>query len=85
MSLTLAAHTHGGQVNLPIVGPVITTSKFGYVAGEYVVQGRHLFVTTGIGTSIMPVRLRRDRREIVILSAGGSSCQNRDNRGLVSH
>ncbi len=67
VSLTLAAHTHGGQVNLPIVGPVVATSKFGYVAGEYVVQGRHLFVTTGIGTSIMPVRLGVPP-EIVILT-----------------
>jgi uncharacterized protein len=54
-------------VSLPIVGPVITTSKFGYVAGEYVVQGRHLFVTTGIGTSIMPVRFGVPP-EIVILT-----------------
>jgi uncharacterized protein len=56
VSLTLAAHTHGGQVNLPLIGTLITTSEHGYVAGEYVVEGRHLFVTTGIGTSIMPVR-----------------------------
>jgi len=67
VSLTLAAHTHGGQVKLPIVGTLITTSKLGYVAGEYVVQGRHLFVTTGIGTSILPVRFGVPP-EIVILT-----------------
>lgn len=67
VSLMLAAHTHGGQVNLPVVGPVVTTSRLGYVAGEYVVQGRHLFVTTGIGTSIMPVRFGVPP-EIVILT-----------------
>lgn len=67
VSLTLAAHTHGGQVDLPLFGRVVTTSKLGYTAGEFVVGGRHLFVTTGIGTSIMPVRLGVPP-EIVILT-----------------
>jgi len=67
VSLLLAAHTHGGQVNLPIVGRVITTSRLGYAAGEYVERGRHLFVTTGIGTSILPVRFGVPP-EIVILT-----------------
>ena len=67
VSLLLAAHTHGGQVRLPIIGPIITTSRLGYNAGEYVEQGRHLFVTTGIGTSILPVRFGVPP-EIVILT-----------------
>jgi predicted MPP superfamily phosphohydrolase len=67
VSLTLAAHTHGGQVNLPVVGTLITTSPLGYNAGEFVEQGRHLFVTTGIGTSILPVRFGVPP-EIVILT-----------------
>jgi uncharacterized protein len=67
VSLLLAAHTHGGQVKLPIIGPIITTSRLGYVAGAYVEQGRHLFVTTGIGTSILPVRFGVPP-EIVILT-----------------
>lgn len=69
VSLLLAAHTHGGQVRLPIVGTLITTSKLGYNAGEFVERGRHLFVTTGIGTSILPVRFGVPP-EIVILTAG---------------
>ncbi len=56
VSLTLGAHTHGGQVNVPFWGPVIKTSEYGYNRGPYVVDGRHLFVTTGIGTSIIGVR-----------------------------
>jgi uncharacterized protein len=74
VSLTLAAHTHGGQVKLPIIGTLITTSKLGYNAGEYVDHGRHLFVTTGIGTSIVPVRFGVPP-EIVILTLGSSSDQ----------
>jgi predicted MPP superfamily phosphohydrolase len=59
-SLTLAGHTHGGQVNLPVLGRRIVPSRFGarYAAGEVVENGRHLFVTTGVGTSIWPVRFR---------------------------
>jgi uncharacterized protein len=58
--LTLAGHTHGGQVNLPLLGRLIVPSKYGarYAAGRIEEAGKHLFVTTGIGTSILPVRFR---------------------------
>jgi predicted MPP superfamily phosphohydrolase len=57
-SLTLAGHTHGGQVLLPLLGRPIVPSEFGerYAAGHVVERGRHLFVTTGVGTSIYPIR-----------------------------
>src|SRR5438105_1874048 len=60
VSLTLAGHTHGGQVRLPFVGRLIVPSRFGqrFAAGHIVEGGRHLFVATGIGTSILPVRFR---------------------------
>jgi predicted MPP superfamily phosphohydrolase len=67
VGLTIAGHTHGGQVRLPFYGPLIKTSEFGYDAGLFVDQGRHLFVTTGIGTSIMDVRFGVPP-EIVILT-----------------
>ena len=56
--LTLAGHTHGGQVALPLLGPLIVPSNFGsrYARGYIVEKDRSLFVTTGIGTSVMPVR-----------------------------
>jgi len=71
VSLLLAGHTHGGQVNLPLVGRVVTTSSLGYVAGEYVEKGRHLFVTTGIGTSIMPVRFGVPPEIVILTVAAG--------------
>jgi uncharacterized protein len=43
-------------VQLPVIGTLVTTSKLGYNAGDFSEQGHHLFVTTGIGTSIVPVR-----------------------------
>jgi predicted MPP superfamily phosphohydrolase len=58
VQLLLAGHTHGGQVRFPLIGTVIEPSDFGqrYVRGHVLENGHHLFVTTGIGTSIMPVR-----------------------------
>jgi uncharacterized protein len=60
VALTLAGHTHGGQVNLPFVGRLQVPSDYGqrYAIGEVVEDNRHLFVTPGIGTSIIPVRFR---------------------------
>jgi predicted MPP superfamily phosphohydrolase len=60
VALTLAGHTHGGQVRLPFVGRLIVPSRFGqrYAAGHVVENGRQLFVATGVGTSILPVRFR---------------------------
>ena len=58
VALLLAGHTHGGQVNLPFIGRPVEPSDFGerYVAGHVFENDHHLFVTTGIGTSILPVR-----------------------------
>jgi len=60
VALTLAGHTHGGQVRLPFVGRPIVPSRFGqrYAAGHVIEGGRRLFVATGLGTSILPVRFR---------------------------
>jgi predicted MPP superfamily phosphohydrolase len=67
--LLLAGHTHGGQVNIPLIGTPIVPSDFGqkYTAGHVFENGHHLFVTTGIGISIFPVRFRVTP-EIVILT-----------------
>jgi hypothetical protein len=58
--LTIAGHTHGGQVDLPVLGRLIVPSEFGqrYAAGLVHENGRYMFVSTGIGTSIIPVRFR---------------------------
>ena len=60
VSLTMAGHTHGGQVNFPFFGRPIVPSEYGerYAIGHIEENGRHLFVTTGIGTSGLPVRFR---------------------------
>ncbi len=67
--LVLAGHTHGGQVRFPIIGPVIESSEYGdrWVRGHVFADNHHLFVTTGIGTSIVPVRFGLPP-EIVLLT-----------------
>jgi predicted MPP superfamily phosphohydrolase len=57
-ALTVAGHTHGGQVWLPLLGRRVVPSAFGerYAYGHVIEQGRHLFVTSGVGTSMLPVR-----------------------------
>ncbi|MCG8592494.1 MAG: metallophosphoesterase [Proteobacteria bacterium] len=59
-ALTLAGHTHGGQVALPLLGRPIVPSIYGerFAIGHVEEDGRHLFVTPGLGTSILPVRFR---------------------------
>jgi predicted MPP superfamily phosphohydrolase len=57
IALTLSGHTHGGQVRLFGYSPVVP-SRFRnrYPYGHVVEGGRHLIVSGGLGTSIMPVR-----------------------------
>jgi predicted MPP superfamily phosphohydrolase len=75
--LTLAGHTHGGQVNLPLIGRSIVPSEFDqrYAIGHIEENGHHLFVTPGIGTSILPVRFRVPPEISVITITSGSAAQ----------
>ena len=74
VQLLLAGHTHGGQVRFPFIGPVIEPSNYGqrYVRGHVIENGHDLFVTTGIGTSIIPVRFGVPT-EIVLLTLKSQS------------
>jgi uncharacterized protein len=54
--LVLSGHTHGGQVVLPLVGP-IAAQKFPVVAGVATREKTTMFVSRGIGTVYVPVRI----------------------------
>jgi predicted MPP superfamily phosphohydrolase len=54
--LVLSGHTHGGQVVLPLVGPV-AARKFPVVAGVGQRGATTMFVSRGIGTVYVPVRV----------------------------
>ena len=57
--LTIAGHTHGGQVRVEILGVDLNVSRFytPYVDGLYEKDGSAIFVSRGIGTIALPTRL----------------------------
>jgi hypothetical protein len=59
-AVTIAGHTHGGQVWLPFLGrpAVAGVSRFGqrYAIGATYENNKLLFVSSGIGTSALPLR-----------------------------
>ncbi len=46
----LAGHTHGGQIRLPVIGPIISPSKYGvkYAGGSFRVNRSLMHVSRGI-------------------------------------
>ena len=54
--LVLSGHTHGGQVVLPVIGAV-AAQKFPVVAGLARRERTTIFVSRGIGTVYVPVRI----------------------------
>ena len=60
INLALAGHTHGGQIRLPFIGPLVAFSSFqrAYNKGLYRYRGYYLHVSGGLGSSkTTPIRL----------------------------
>jgi predicted MPP superfamily phosphohydrolase len=57
--LTIAGHTHGGQVRMEILGQDLNVARFytPYVDGLYRLGNAAIFVSRGIGTIALPTRL----------------------------
>ncbi len=69
---TLAGHTHGGQIRIPFKGPLfLPPGCGGYDMGLYNAGGMPLYVTRGIGTCIVPVRLLCPPEITLITFTGG--------------
>lgn len=59
VDLALSGHTHGGQINLPIVNAsTLVHADSAYLGGMFRVNGVPLFVSRGLGTSGYRIRLR---------------------------
>ena len=56
-ALLVAGHTHGGQVRLPGITPVLPVGSGRFVAGWYRDTLAPLYVSRGIGTVFVPARL----------------------------
>ncbi|MCA9959782.1 MAG: metallophosphoesterase [Chloroflexota bacterium] len=57
VTLQLSGHTHGGQIRLPLWGPVVLP-EYGrfYHSGLYRIRQMWLYTTRGIGTNGLPLR-----------------------------
>jgi predicted MPP superfamily phosphohydrolase len=56
--LHISGHSHGGQIMLPLIGgPRSNAFLDGHRRGLYRIKGRWLLVSSGLGTSIVPVRI----------------------------
>jgi uncharacterized protein len=79
VALTLAGHTHGGQINLPFLGRLIVPSRYGqrYAYGHIVEGSRQMFVSSGIGNAILPARYGVPP-EIVLLRIAAPAAQGDD-------
>jgi uncharacterized protein len=60
VSLVLSGHTHGGQVNIPLLGTVYGRSpeQMRYKIGWDRLGNTQIYVSRGIGTIVLPWRLR---------------------------
>ena len=57
--LVIAGHSHCGQVSLPFIGPlwVPTEAPSSAHCGLHKSSNLKVFVTSGVGTAIVPIRL----------------------------
>lgn len=57
--LLLSGHTHGGQIDIPFLGPVFLLPGHGreFYRGLYNLNGKKIYVSRGIGTIHIPLRI----------------------------
>lgn len=74
MALTVAGHTHGGQIRLPFIGavPFVVPSDYGtrFVYGHIQEQGKDMIVSSGLGMTGLPLRFLCPP-EITVVTLGG--------------
>ncbi|MEO7673834.1 MAG: hypothetical protein ABIU09_07135, partial [Pyrinomonadaceae bacterium] len=70
ISLMFAGHSHGGQLNWPIFGPYAAVNDKRFMDGHAFVDGKHVYVTSGFGTSVIPFRFRVPP-EIAVVTMNG--------------
>jgi predicted MPP superfamily phosphohydrolase len=74
VALTVAGHTHCGQVVLPFLGrPAVSAGAALWPCGLYEERGRRLYVTGGVGVSMLPVRFRAPPEIVIVTLSGPAS------------
>ncbi len=57
IEIAFAGHSHGGQIRLPFIGAIWTPQGTGvYDAGWFTKEKSKIFVSRGIGNSLLPIR-----------------------------
>lgn len=57
IKLSLAGHSHGGQIKIPFIGPLWAPNGIDeFAEGWFKIEKRELYVSRGIGNSILPIR-----------------------------
>lgn len=66
--LVLTGHTHGGQIRLPLIGGLVAPHQGlfpKYDAGMYEKDGTKMYISRGLGNSVVPLRVN-DRPELAV-------------------
>jgi hypothetical protein len=74
--ITIAGHTHGGQIRFPGIGALRNASRapLRWSYGLVKEDGRYLYVTGGIGTSGIPLRIGAPPEYAVMEIHGAQGC-----------
>ncbi|MBI2365875.1 MAG: metallophosphoesterase [Deltaproteobacteria bacterium] len=64
--LTIAGHTHGGQIRVPNGGPIIRQSRFCLDEGVYAFRSSQLVVSRGLGSIMIPWRWGAEPEAVLI-------------------
>jgi predicted MPP superfamily phosphohydrolase len=80
VSLVLSGHTHGGQVNIPLLGTVYGRSpqRLRYKIGWDRLGATQIYVSRGIGTIVLPWRLRcpAEITSLELLQSASENCRS---------
>ncbi|QEG42454.1 metallophosphoesterase [Roseimaritima ulvae] len=72
VQLVLAGHTHGGQGRLPILGPILSPSRYGsrFASGEFYLQPTTMHVSRGLsGVHLLRLRCPPELALLVLRTA----------------
>jgi predicted MPP superfamily phosphohydrolase len=70
--VVLAGHTHGGQIGLPLLRRAVVPSRDGYIGGEVREGGGYMYVSRGVGTTGLPIRLAAPPEVAVLTIRSGA-------------